>query len=124
MGIDITLANIGHGALAEKFDDALVEVVQNTCDPNTDPGAKRKLIVELTFTPNKNEREQCNLEAKVYTKLGHSKALESQVSMGFDQETGEIAAIEHAPYQVPLFNSNHGSMGEPAEPKINNGERS
>ena len=119
MSIEMTLESIGNGALAEKFDDALVEVIKNTCDPNTDSTTKRKLTIELTFTPNKNDRGMCKLDTKVNTKLGQSRPLESQVSMGFDKETGEVAAVEYAPVQSTLFDkSTAGSMGEQPAPEV------
>ena len=103
MSIDITLESIGHGALSEKFDDALIEVIKNSCDPNTDATTKRKLVIELTFTPDKNDRGSYGLQTKVTTKLGQVKPLTSMVSMGFDRETGEVAATEHVTHQQSLF---------------------
>lgn len=118
MSIEITLEGLGHGALAEKFDDAIKDVVKNTTDPNTDATTKRKLVIELTFTPDKNDRATCKLETKVTTKLGATKPLESLVLMGFDKETGEIAAVEHAPQPKTLFDKSTQSMGQKPEPEI------
>jgi hypothetical protein len=118
MGIDITLEGIGHGALSEKFDDALVEVIKNTTDPNTDATTKRKLVIELVFTPNKNDRGLCKLDTKVTTKLGPVKPLESQVTMGFDSDTGEVAAVEHVAAQQSMFGAGSGSVGKKPEPEV------
>lgn len=123
MGIEISLESIGNGALSEKFDDALIEVVKNTCDPNTDATTKRKLVIELTFTPNKNERGLCKLDTKVTTKLGATRPLESQVSMGFDRESGEIAAVEHVAVQATLFDKPVGGMGQQSEPEVQHGQK-
>lgn len=101
--IEITLESIGNGALAEKFQDAMAQVVQNTCDPNTDATKKRKLKVELVFTPDKNDRAKCSMESKVEATLAPTKPLISTVLMGLDTDTGEIAAVEHAPVQGELF---------------------
>ena len=103
MGLEITLDTLGRGALEEKFQDALAEVVKNTCDPNTDAVAKRKLTIELTFTPDKIDRNRCELTTKVTAKLGATKPLISTVHMGIDTDSGEIAAVEHAPVQGELF---------------------
>ncbi len=118
MSVNIKLGDIGRGALSEKFDDAMIDVVKNTCDPNTDATTKRKLVIELIFTPNKNDRTQCKLETKVTTKLGAARPLESTVAMGFDRETGEIAAIEHVPGQAPLFGASTPSMGTAESPTV------
>lgn len=123
MSIEMQLESIGHGALAEKFDDALTEVIKNTCDPNTEAGTKRKITIELTFTPNKNDRGICGLVSKVITKLGAAKPLESMVSMGFDSDTGEIAAVEHAPVQPTLFDKSTGSVGEQPAPSVQSGHK-
>lgn len=103
MGIEITLDNIGDGALQEKFADGLEQVVRNTCDPNTDATSKRKLTVEIVFTPDKNDRSRCTMDAKVVAKLAPTKPLVSFVTMGLDTDTGEIAAVEHVPAQGELF---------------------
>lgn len=113
----MTLASIGHGALSEKFDDALIDVIKNTTNPNTDATTKRKLVIELTFTPDKNDRGFCGLSAKVTTKLGATKPLTSLVSMGFDHETGEIAAVEHAAVQQSLFDKSPNAAPVSVEPK-------
>ena len=118
MGIEISLESIGNGALSEKFDDALIDVVKNTCDPNTDATTKRKLVIELTFTPDKKDRTICKLDTKVTTKLGATRPLESFVSMGFDNDTGEIAAVESSPVQPTLFDKSTAAMGSPSEPII------
>ena len=123
MSIEMTLQGIGQGALAEKFDDALVDVVKNTVDPNTDATTKRKLTVELTFTPNKQDRGLCKLDCKVTTKLGPARPLESTVTMGFDRESGEIAAIEHVPVQPTLFDRSMQSRGEQPDPGIQDGPK-
>jgi hypothetical protein len=123
MGIEISLETVGQGALSEKFDDALIDVIKNTCDPNTDATTKRKLVIELTFTPNKNDRGLCKLDTKVTTKLGPSRPLESQVSMGFDKESGEIAAIEHVPVQATLFDKSTGGMGAQPQPEVQPGQK-
>lgn len=102
MTMDITLENLGCGALEEKFRQALEEVIKNTCDPNTDATVKRKLTIELVFTPDKNDRGRCELDTKVVTKLGQTKPLVSVVTMGFDQDTGEIAAYENIARQPDL----------------------
>jgi len=118
MSIEINLETLGNGALSEKFDDAMIDVIKNTCDPNTDATTKRKLVIELTFTPNKNDRGLCKLDTKVTTKLGATRPLESQVSMGFDSESGEIAAIEHVPAQATLFDKSTKGMGSQPEPQV------
>ena len=110
MSLEITLKQIGNGALEEKFQQAMKDVILNTCDPNTDATGKRKITVELIFTPNKNDRSQCSLDTKVTTKLGISKPLLSMVTMGVDTDTGEVAAYEHVATQPSLFDEKPKSI--------------
>jgi len=116
--IEMTLESIGHGALSEKFDDALIDVIKNTCDPNTDATTKRKLTITMVFTPNKNDRGLCKLDTKVETKLGATRPLESQVTMGVDYDTGEVAAVEHVATQPTLFDKSTQAQGKQPEPAI------
>ena len=46
----INLESFADGALAEKVNMALKEVLENIKDPNTDYKAKRKLTIDLIFT--------------------------------------------------------------------------
>lgn len=114
MSLEITLKQLGNGALEEKFQQAMQSVIFNTCDPNTDATTKRKIVVELTFTPDKNDRGKCTLDTKVTTKLGAAKPLLSMVTMGVDTDTGEVAAYEHVNVQPSLF----GDKIQPKERKI------
>lgn len=45
----INLETFADGALAEKINMALKEVLENIADPNTDYKTKRKLTVDMTF---------------------------------------------------------------------------
>lgn len=48
---------IGNGAAAEKFAAELQAVLENIRDLNTQPDAKRKIVMEWVFEPN-DDREQ------------------------------------------------------------------
>lgn len=103
--MDITLENIGKGALVEMFEKALREVALNTTDPNTDATTKRELTIKLTFAPDKHDRAKMKMTTDVKTKLGQPRPLESVVMFGHDPDTGEVAAVEYAPVQPSLFDN-------------------
>jgi len=45
---------IGAGAAAEKFAEELKAVLENIRDPNTQPDAKRKIVMEWSFVPSED----------------------------------------------------------------------
>ncbi|MDB2123699.1 hypothetical protein [Clostridium paraputrificum] len=49
----INLESFADGALAEKVNIALKEVLANITDPNTEYKTKRKLTIDMTFTAGK-----------------------------------------------------------------------
>lgn len=74
----INLETFADGALAEKVNMALREVLQNITDPNTDYKVKRKLTVDMTLTTGEDrELTEVNIVAK--TKLAPSKALSAKL---------------------------------------------
>ena len=87
----INLETFADGALAEKVNMALREVLQNTTDPNTDYKVKRKLTVDMTLTTGEDrELTEVNIVAK--TKLAPSKALSAKIVIGTDGNGGVLAS--------------------------------
>lgn len=122
MSNKINLQEFAGGALAERFNRSLKEVLENLNDPNTAYNRKRKLTLELTFSTNE-EREITSVDIVSKTKLCPAKAVTTsllmdincngeviaseykkqipgQVTMTVDSETGELAstAIETEDY--------------------------
>lgn len=87
----IDLEKFAGGALAEKFNIALKEVLENIADPNTAPKAKRKLTIELTFTPDE-ERELSLVDIVVKTKLEPQKGVATKILIDKDGNGGIIAS--------------------------------
>lgn len=65
---EIELKNIAGGALQEKFNTALSDVVENLLDPNTPSKDKRKITIEMTFSTDE-ERQQVAATVSVKEKL-------------------------------------------------------
>lgn len=87
----INLETFAEGALAEKVNMALRDVLENITDPNTDWKVKRKLTVDMTLnTGEDRELTEVNIVAK--TKLAPSKALSAKIVIGTDGNGGVLAS--------------------------------
>lgn len=87
----INLETFADGALAEKVNMALRDVLQNITDPNTDYKVKRKLTVDMTLvTGEDRELKEVSIVAK--TKLAPSKALAAKIVIGTDGNGGVLAS--------------------------------
>ena len=87
----INLEKFAGGALAEKFNMAFQEVLENIADPNTGHKAKRKITVDLTFEPNE-ERELSQVDIQVKTKLAPSKSVGTTILIDSDGKGGIVAS--------------------------------
>lgn len=89
----INLEDFAGGALAERFNLALKEVLENLRDPNTAFNKKRKLTINLDFSTNE-AREITNVDIVAKTKLCAAKAVTTSLIMDIDC-TGEVIASEY-----------------------------
>lgn len=87
----INLEQFADGALAEKVNMALAEVLKNITDPNTDWKIKRKLTVDMTLTTGE-DRELTEVTIVAKTKLAPSKALAAKIVIGTDGKGGILAS--------------------------------
>lgn len=85
------LEKFAGGALAEKFNIGLQEVLENIADPNTDPKKKRKLTLELSFEPDE-ERELSMVDIVVKTKLQPNMPVATKIIIDKDGEGGIVAS--------------------------------
>ncbi|MCR6516302.1 MAG: replication terminator protein [Clostridium chrysemydis] len=87
----INLETFADGALAEKMDFALKEVLGNISDPNTDYKKKRKLTLELTFVSGE-DRELAEVSISAKTKLAPNKPIATKIVIGTDGKGGVLAS--------------------------------
>ena len=87
----INLETFADGALAEKVNMALKEVLANMTDPNTDYKVKRKLTVDMTLVTGE-DRELTEVTIVAKTKLAPSKALAAKIVIGTDGKGGVLAS--------------------------------
>jgi len=87
----INLEKFAGGALAEKFNVGLKEVLENIADPNTEPTKKRKMTVELTFDPDQ-DRELSVVGITVKTKLVPNTPVATKIIIDRDGNGGIVAS--------------------------------
>lgn len=87
----INLETLADGALAEKVNVALKEVLNNIADPNTEWKTKRKLTVDITFVAQE-DRELALLDIQTKTKLAPPKSVGTKIIIGTDGKGGIIAS--------------------------------
>jgi len=87
----INLETFEDGALAEKINVALKDVLVNINDPNTSWKLKRKLTLEITFSTGE-DRELAMLDIVAKTKLAPNKPLSSKLIIGTDGKGGIMAS--------------------------------
>lgn len=117
----VDLNSFAGGALAEKFNVAFKQVMENIMDTNTEAGKKRKLILELTVEGNE-DRDLTYVAIKTKVKLEQPKQAVTTVVIGKDPN-GEVLASEYKK-QVPgqiitTVNNETGEVGTTAEEKNN-----
>jgi hypothetical protein len=94
----INLETFADGALAEKVNMALKEVLANITDPNTDYKLKRKLTIDMTLESDE-ARELTEITIVAKPKLAPSKALSAKIVIGTDGK-GNVLASEYKK-QIP-----------------------
>lgn len=87
----INLETLADGALAEKVNMALKEVLNNIADPNTDYKVKRKLTLDITFVAQE-DRELALLDIQAKTKLAPPKSVGTKIIIGTDGKGGIMAS--------------------------------
>lgn len=96
----LTLASIGGGVAAEKFERELSEVLANILDVNTDTDVKREITLKFVFKPNE-DRERLNISISADSKLAPTKAHGAMAYLG--RVDNEPVAVNFDPRQVGLF---------------------
>ena len=89
----LNIANIAMGALLERADIEIDNVLRNILDKNTDYKKKRKVTLEITFAAMDESREKVAVELKAKSSVSPYNPVITQVFVGKDSE-GQIKAEE------------------------------
>lgn len=131
----INLETFANGALAERMNQGLKEVLENIADKNTDSKPKRKLTLDMTFSAD-DERELTEVTITAKAKLAprsaiatkiiidkdlngevlgteFKKQVKGQTYMKVDNETGEVfmGGTDEAPKEVASENNENELAG-------------
>lgn len=94
-----SVLEMARGAILERVDHEMVKVLQNIMDSNTDPTAKRKMVLTLEFKPDAY-RENIALSVMVKTALAPTAPVVTSLYVCGADSSGQQAVVEMVP-QVP-----------------------
>jgi hypothetical protein len=95
--LPVSLETFAQGALKERFNDALSQVVANIYDANTEATTVREISITIKIKPS-DTREMAGVRADVKTKLAPHKGIGTAFYMGTIE--GEYIAVENNPRQL------------------------
>lgn len=90
----VNLKEFAGGALQEKFDTAMDQVLANMLDPNTPWKNKREINIKVSFEQNE-DRDDTSVDVSVVTKLAAAKSIGTRMAIGKDINTGKLYAEEY-----------------------------
>lgn len=90
--INVDLTDMANGAIQEKLEHVMGEVLDNILNPNTDAKKKRKVTINLVLTPNEN-RDAVTLDAQVKPALVPEESATTTILVGRNGK-GNIEANE------------------------------
>lgn len=91
----LTVESLCGGAVQERINRAIKQVVDNILDPNTDPKKKREIDLKLVFSPNEDDREDVSVEARVTTKIASEQGVTTQLYVTKDPGSGKVNVTEY-----------------------------
>lgn len=101
----LTLTDIAGGAAIEAVDDEIQNVIENILDPNCDPAKQRKVQLELTFMPTKDNPNLFGVAIQAKSKLVPANAVVTTAYADRDPK-GVVCASE----LKPGMNHNQANM--------------
>lgn len=116
----ISLDKFASGALAERANQAILKVLENIKDPNTDYKIKRKVTLELTFVSDE-AREMTQVSVVAKTKTAPQSPVASIILIDSDKN-GDVLGTEfrkQIPGQQAIIVDK--DSGEVTSPKLESG---
>ena len=91
--MNIDLNNLAGGATAEQINREISNVLANIKDPNTDQTSKRKLVITMTFSPDKHDSDIVDVSTVCKSALIPAIGTGTRLIVGMDNN-GKIEANE------------------------------
>lgn len=80
----LTLASMCGGGVQERINRCLAKISDNILDPNTEAKKKRTLTIQITFTPDEDDREDVSVDVATNVKLAPETGLSTQLWINKD----------------------------------------
>ena len=112
----LNIANIADGALVEQVDAEIRRVLENIADVNTDPCAKRKIIIHLTFE-GKDDRDVADVSFQTKAVICPSRKQTTRIAFEM-APNGQMVAEELRKGKLRGQTEFDTETGEITEPKI------
>ncbi|MDD5006340.1 MAG: replication terminator protein [Candidatus Omnitrophica bacterium] len=96
----VSLETLKEGAVSERFNIALQEVLDNILDPNTEPVKARSINLKFSFKPNQ-DRDFCAVSISSDVKLAPISSLGTEFFIG--KQDGKLVACERSLRQTNLL---------------------
>lgn len=106
---EIKIGTLANGAVEERFNQALKEVLSNIQDPNTEHKVKRKISLTLTFVANEN-RDLASIDFDVKKTLAQPKNVRTAILIGTDGTGIPVAAEYQAQIPGQVFIDPNGEV--------------
>lgn len=84
MSNNFKIEDFAGGAVGERINIAIKQVYENIANPNMEADKARKLTIELTFKPSKDDRTDVEVSTVVKTTLQPQKAINSRMIVESD----------------------------------------
>ncbi|MEK5528492.1 replication terminator protein [Viridibacillus sp. FSL R5-0468] len=114
----IDLNTVAEGALLEKANQAMQQVVENISDPNTEATKIRKVTIVLTLKPN-DERDLAPMQIDVKTQLAPAKGVNTKFLIGEDS-AGFTAGEMKSGMPGQMFIDQEGDVADDKGVKVEN----
>jgi len=102
----IDSGNLAGGAIQERIDDALAQLIENILDVNTSPKVVREVNLKIRLKPA-DDRKSCEYQIQCTTKQAPVKEIISTVFVGVEGGKAVMAEVDTA--QLDLFKRKEGS---------------
>jgi hypothetical protein len=107
----VSLSNLCGGAVEEIFQREWAAVMANIGDVNTDPEAKRKLVLEFTITPFE-ARDGAQVTFACKSKTVPVEAVKGTIYLR--RQGTALVAVSHNPQQIRMFDPKAAAANDKA----------